>query len=202
MQGEAMEVLRGEVVEGLRYVHYQLGANTGKVLEVSSFLYALTELLIEKGIITEEELNERKIAVAERLVKKFRELGMGAVFQETEQDKYGFDEVQIDCESRRQLCKAACCKLSFALSRQDIEESIVKWDLGHPYMVAKEGDGYCVHNDKTTCKCKIWDNRPVPCRGFDCRNDKRIWLDFENEIINPKLPEVFERKDEMESEVK
>jgi len=74
MQGEAMEGVRGEVVERLRYVHYQLGANTGEVLEVSSFLYALTELLIDKGIITEEELNERKIVVAERWVKKFREL--------------------------------------------------------------------------------------------------------------------------------
>ena len=74
MQGEAMEGVRGEVVEGLRYVHYQLGTNTGEVLEVSSFLYALTELLIEKGIITEAELNEREIVVAERVVKKFREL--------------------------------------------------------------------------------------------------------------------------------
>jgi Fe-S-cluster containining protein len=202
MQVEAMEGLRGEVVEGLRYVHYQLGANTGKVLEVSSFLYALTELLIERGIITEKELNERKVAVAERLVKKFKELGMGAVFQEKEQDKYGFDDVQIDCESRRYLCKAACCKLSFALARQDIEEGIVKWDLGHPYMIAKEGDGYCVRLDKTTYKCKVWEKRPVPCRAFDCRNDKRIWLDFEKMIVNPKLPEIFERNDEKGSEVK
>ena len=197
-----MEGVRGEVVDGLRYVHYQLGANTGKVLEVSSFLYALTELLIERGIITEKELNERKVAVAERLVKKFKELGMGAVFQEKEQDKYGFDEVQIDCESRRHLCKAACCKLGFALSRQDIEEGTVKWDLGHPYMVAKEGDGYCVHLDKATYRCRIWKNRPVPCRGFDCRNDKRIWLDFEHKVIHPNLGEIFERKDEPESDFK
>jgi Fe-S-cluster containining protein len=202
MQGEAMGELRGEVVEGLRYVHYQLGANTAKALEASSFLYALTELLIERGIITEKELNERKLVVAERLTKKFQELGMGAVFQEKEQDKYGFQEVLVDCESRRRFCKAACCKLSFALSRQDIEESIIKWDLGHPYMIAKEDDGYCVHLDKTTYRCRIWEKRPVPCRGFDCRNDKRIWLDFEKMIINPKLPEVFERKEEKESEVK
>lgn len=192
MQGEAMEELRQEVVQGLRYVHYQLGANTGEALEVSSFLYALIELLIERGIITEKELNERKIAVAERLVKKFQELGMGAVFQEKEHDKYGFEEVLVDCESRRQLCNAACCKLSFALSRQDIEEGIIKWDLGHPYMIAKEEDGYCVHLDKTRYTCKVWENRPVPCRAFDCRNDKRIWLDFEKMVINPKLPEVFE----------
>jgi Fe-S-cluster containining protein len=127
---------------------------------------------------------------------------MGAVFQEKEQDKYGFDDVQIDCESRRHLCKAACCKLSFALSRQDIEEGFVKWDLGHPYMIAKVRDGYCVHIEKGTYRCKIWENRPVPCRGFDCRNDKRIWLDFENKIINPKLPEVFKRKEGEGSELK
>ncbi len=27
----------------------------------------------------------------------------------------------------------------------------------------------------------------VPCRGYDCRNDKRIWLDFENKIVNPNI---------------
>jgi Fe-S-cluster containining protein len=203
MQDErSWEELRQEVVAGLRYVHYQLGANTGKALEVSSFLYALIELLIERGIITEEELNERKIVVAERLVKKFQEMGMGAVFQDKEQDKYGFSDVHIDCESRRHICKAACCKLNFALSRQDIEEGFLKWDLGHPYMIAKEGDGYCIHLDKRTYECRIWEKRPVPCRGFDCRTDKRIWLDFENMIVNPNLPEVFERRDETESELK
>jgi Fe-S-cluster containining protein len=192
------EELRAEVVHGLRYVHYQLGANTSKALEASSFLYALIELLIERGIITEQELNERKVVVAERLVKKFQELSMGAVFQEKEQDKYGFNDVSIDCESRRHLCKAACCKLSFALSRQDVEEGTVKWDLGHPYMIAKEGDGYCVHLEKRGYTCTIWKNRPVPCRAFDCRTDKRIWLDFANRVINPELPAIFERKDENE----
>ena len=189
-----LEELREEVTLGLLYVHHQLGANTGKALEASSFLYALIELLIKRGIITEEELNKEKMAVAERLVGKFREIGMGAAFQEDEQDKYGFGDVQIDCESRMHLCKAACCKMNFALSRQDIEERIVRWDLGHPYMIAKDVDGYCVHLDKRTHRCRIWENRPVPCRAFDCRNDKRIWLDFEKMILNPKLPDIFERE--------
>ncbi|RZN41684.1 MAG: YkgJ family cysteine cluster protein [Methanosarcinales archaeon] len=189
-----LEELREEVTLGLLYVHHQLGANTGKALEASSFLYALIELLIQRGIITEEELNEEKIAVAERLVGKFREIGMGAAFQEDEQDKHGFDCVQIDCESRMHLCKAACCKMNFALSRQDIEERIVRWDLGHPYMIAKDVDGYCVHLDKRTHTCRIWENRPVPCRAFDCRTDKRIWLDSEKMILNPKLPDIFKRE--------
>jgi Fe-S-cluster containining protein len=131
--------------------------------------------------------------VAKRLVEKFRELGMGAVFQDPEHDKYAFagKEVKIDCENRIPLCKAACCRLNFALSRQDIDEGIVKWDLGRPYMIAHDADGYCRHLDRKGCRCTVYANRPVPCRAYDCRKDKRIWADFENRIINPNLEELF-----------
>ena len=27
----------------------------------------------------------------------------------------------------------------------------------------------------------------VTCRAFDCRADKRIWLDFDNRVINPDI---------------
>jgi Fe-S-cluster containining protein len=185
--------LRQEIVEGFRYVHHQLGANTGKALESASFLYALIELLMKKGLLTEGELNAQKVEVAQRLVEKFRELGMGAVFQDPEHDKYTFseNEVTIDCENRLPLCKAACCRLTFALSRQDIEEGIVKWDFGRPYMIAHDADGYCRHLDRQGCRCTVYANRPVPCRAYDCRKDKRIWADFENRVINPNLEGLF-----------
>jgi Fe-S-cluster containining protein len=190
---ETTEELREELMEGFRYVHHQLGANTGKALETASFLYALIELLMKKGLLTEQELNAQKVEVAKRLVEKFRELGMGAVFQDPEHDKYAFagKEVKIDCENRIPLCKAACCRLNFALSRQDIDEGIVKWDLGRPYMIAHDADGYCRHLDRKGCRCTVYANRPVPCRAYDCRKDKRIWADFENRIINPNLEELF-----------
>jgi Fe-S-cluster containining protein len=192
---ETTDELRQEVVEGLRYVHHQLGANTGKALETASFLYALIELLMKKGLLTEEELNEKKVDVAKRLVEKFRALGVGAVLQDPEYDKYGFGEkeVKIDCENRIPLCKAACCRLNFALSRQDIEEGIVRWDLGRPYMIAQDADGYCRHLDRGAHCCTVYANRPVPCRAYDCRKDKRIWLDFENKIVNPNLEELFKK---------
>jgi hypothetical protein len=185
--------LRQEIVEGFRYVHHQLGANTGKALETASFLYALIELLMQKGLLTEGELNEKKVEVATRLVEKFRQLGMGAVFQDPEHDKYTLTEkeVKIDCENRLPLCKAACCQLNFALSRQDIEEGIVKWDLGRPYMIAHDADGYCRHLDCQACRCTVYANRPVPCRAYDCRKDKRIWADFDKRIINPNLADLF-----------
>ena len=190
---EFLEGLRKEVVQGFLYSHTRVNANTGKALEVASFCYALIELLSEKGIITIEELDERKKVVVGRLVKKFAEKGMGALYQSPECDKYNFDKkVEIDCESRVHLCKAACCRVfSFALSKQDIKESIIKWDLGHPYMIAKDEDGYCKHLDRITYRCTGREHRPVPCRAFDCRKDDRIWLDFENKIINPKLIELL-----------
>lgn len=192
-----LEELRQEVVQGFLYSHTRANKNTGKALEIASFCYALIELLQEKGIITFEELDERKKVVGKRLVKKFTEQGMGVVaLQESEQDKYAFEqEVAIDCMSRIHICHAVCCRLVFALSKQDIEEGVIKWDLGRPYMIATDADGYCQHLDRATYRCTLREHRPVPCRGYDCRKDERIWLDFEKGIINPKLEEIFQKRE-------
>jgi hypothetical protein len=140
---EFLEELRREIVHGFLYSHTRANDNTGKALEIASFCYALIELLEEKGIISIEELDERKKVAGKRLVKKFAEKGMGVVaLQDPEQDKYTFDkEVEVDCMSRIHVCKAVCCRLDFALSKQDIEEGIIKWDLGRPYMIAKDVKG-------------------------------------------------------------
>lgn len=186
---EFLEGLRKEIVRGFLYSHTRASRNTGKALEVASFCYALIELLDEKGIITLDELDERKKVVAGRLVKKFAEKGMGALYQDPEHDKYTFDKkVDIDCQSRVHICKAACCRIfSFALSRQDIEEGVIKWNLGRPYLIAKDEEGYCKHLDRSSYQCTVREHRPVPCRAFDCRKENRIWLDYEKRIINQKI---------------
>lgn len=178
--------LRQEVAEGLLYAHRRGNANTTKTLEAASFLYALVELMSEKGLITVEELDERKRVVGQRLAQQFSENGMGVMLQDPEYDKYTFQGgVEIDCENRVHLCKVACCRLPFALSKQDVREGIVRWNLGQPYLIDQGKDGCCTHLDRDTFGCTVYKNRPVPCRAFDCRNDKRIWLDFEGKIANP-----------------
>jgi len=180
--------LRREVAEGLFYTHARLSQNTNKTLEAAAFLYGLIELLNERGLITIEELDARKKAVGERLANQFKEQGLGVMMQDPEEDKYSFQhEAKIDCENRVQFCKASCCRLRFALSRQDIDEGIIKWELGRPYLIAHDKDGYCSHFERGSCRCTVRENRPVPCRGYDCRNDKRIWLDFDNKIVNPNI---------------
>ena len=180
--------LRQKVAAGLVYAHSRLNATTSRTLEAASFLYALVELLEERGLISVDELDARQQGVAERLSKQVEDSGMGVMLQDPEEDKYTFASgVEIDCENRIDLCRAACCKLNFALSRQDIREGVVRWDLGRPYMIEQGDDGYCNHLDRGTKRCSIHASRPVPCRAFDCRNDKRIWVDFERRIPNPGL---------------
>jgi hypothetical protein len=180
--------LRQAVAEGLLYTHSRLNANTGKTLEAAAFLYALVELLSERGLVSVEELDERKKIVGQRLAQQFRDKGMGVMLQEPEADKYAFQaEVKIDCDQRLPVCKAACCRLPFALSKQDVREGIVQWNLGQPYVIDQGKDGYCAHLQRGVCQCSIYAHRPIPCRGYDCRNDQRIWLDFERRIANPAI---------------
>ncbi len=189
---ELADKVRQEFAGGLLYCHDRANANTSKALETAAFAYASIELLIEKGLLSEAELNERKTKVVERLAGKFRDEAMGVFLQKPELDKYQFQGAPpIDCEDRIPLCKAACCRLRVALSKQDLEEGVVKWDLAHPYLIARETDGYCTHLQRGNCKCGVYEKRPVPCRGYDCRQDKRIWADFENRVVSPELERLF-----------
>lgn len=190
--------LRQETARGLRYCHQRINANTSKSLEVASFLYAMIEILVEKGLLTVVELDERKQKIAERFVQKFKDSGLGLMYQDPEYDKYTFEhESHVDCENRIAACRAMCCKFPFALSQQDIEEGIMQWDFDRPYLIAHGADGYCVHLDRATFECTVRDHRPVPCRGFDCRNNPtwHVWLDFENSVINSELAEALGKKD-------
>lgn len=191
-----IETLRQEVAHGLLDSHDRSNKNATKALEIASFCYALIELLKEKGILSFEELNDRQKVVSQRLMTKFADQGIGIMaLQDYKEDKYTYnEEVTIDCASRLHLCQAACCRLDLALSRQDIEEDILKWNFGKPYMIAKDADGYCRHLNRDTHRCTVWQHRPIPCRGYDCRQDDRIWLDFAQGTINPNLEELLRQR--------
>ena len=188
--------LRQEIVAGLMYTHSRANANTSRALETATFLYALIEVLTEKGVLTIEELDSRKDNIADRVEKRFLSKGMGVVLQEPDQDKYDFQsEAHVDCENRVHLCKAACCRMIFPLSRQDIAERIIMWDLESPYLIAQTEDGYCRHLDRTGCRCKVREYRPIPRRAYDCSHDPRIWSDFANYVINPDLDKLFNKRE-------
>jgi hypothetical protein len=104
-------------------------------------------------------------------------------------DKYQRAGPDIDCASLLHLCHARCCSFTVDLTIQDVEERVVKWDIEQPYIMRRDSaDGYCTHLDRKTLGCTVYQQRPATCRGFDCRYDKRVWLDWEKRIPAP-LPD-------------
>ena len=184
------DVDRNDLIEGLLYVHGRLNMNARMSLQAHAWLMGLVEVLDEKGSIDKQTIEAKAKPIADTLSQHFMKEGNGVYLQEPNTDKYSYENLpEIDCESRVHLCKASCCRLQFAMSKQDVEEGIVRWELKQPYLIAVNEQGYCTHLKEGTCHCTIYENRPGPCRIFDCRNDKRIWLDFDKREINPRLNE-------------
>jgi hypothetical protein len=180
-----------DVLRGLLYAHDRANANTAVLHQASATLDAVVEVLIAEGLLDPEALEQRREAAGERRERQFYERGMAVALQEFDVGKHEFEGgAEIDCDRRIELCGAACCKLPLALSREDVEEGVLRWDLGRPYMIAQGADGYCVHMDTGTHRCGVYDHRPIPCRGYDCRHDSRIWLDFDRRIVNPAIHEL------------
>jgi hypothetical protein len=179
-----------DLLRGLIYTHNRANANTAEVHQAHAIIQAVVDLLVERGVLDEEALEARRQQVAAQLRTIYLHKGMAVALQEFATSKYAFEEgAEIDCENRLHLCHAACCKLPLALSREDVQQGVVRWELDQPYMLAHAATGYCVHMDGNTCGCTIYEHRPIPCRGYDCRKDKRIWLDFENQVVNPQILE-------------
>ena len=131
---------------------------------------------------------KRTLHPADGMIARTLESVSGGQVNPNVQDKYETPRAAvIDCASRMHLCKAACCKLSFHLSAQDVREGVVRWDWRRPYHIATAPSGYCVHCEPETRRCNIHEKRPIVCREYDCRKDARIWVDFDNGIPNPDL---------------
>jgi len=102
------------------------------------------------------------------------------------------------CAELIPICGARCCRLSFALSTQDLDEGIIKFDLGRPYLIRHDEDGACTHLDRGTHGCGVYAARPAVCRQYDCRGDARIWADYDARVL---APEPIDAGDEPAREV-
>lgn len=109
------------------------------------------------------------------------------------EDKYQTEGATPPCDELLHLCKARCCMLTFPLSTADLDEGVIRWDYGQPYLIRQRAsDQYCVHNDPTSHGCTVHAQRPRACRQYDCRNDDRIWSDYENRIVAPPFHGFFD----------
>lgn len=185
-----------EVLAGFRTAHHRTGVNLLRTLEATANVVALSEVLISKGIIGLDELDRARRAAEDRLSKAYGEAGLTVALTEGVEDKYAMGEasVEIDCAGRRPFCRSACCRLRFALTAQDVDEGVIRWTLGEPYLNRQKPDGWCVHIDSGG-SCAAYDHRPSVCRSYDCRHDRRIWADFEGRVISDELAATYAELD-------
>jgi Fe-S-cluster containining protein len=175
-----------ELQRALRFIHMLEAQGQADLRENNALLYALVEELVARGNIDLHALEERRERT--RVRENERAGAIPHIQIGPNIDKYKLDQLPvIDCEARIPLCQARCCTFAFPLTPQDLDERVVAWDYGRPYQIRRRADGYCTHNDPQTRACTIHAQRPGVCRNYDCRNDKRIWEDFDARI--PAGPE-------------
>lgn len=107
--------------------------------------------------------------------------------------KYHAASPAIPCDELIPLCGGRCCTFSFSLSTEDLDEGVIRWDYGQPYLIRQRAsDGFCVHNAPDTHDCTVHAHRPRVCRAYDCRDDKRVWVDYATRVPAP-MPPPYER---------
>jgi len=174
--------LERQLQRGGLYTHTLLSQLADRANEIESFLYGLVDQLAARGLVDPDRLAEAAVRVRAESETRGEALVPPVAMRVDPATPAAPPE--IDCVARLPLCQAACCKLQFALSAEEVEAGTVAWDLGHPYFIRQGRDGYCVHNDCATRSCGVYQARPAPCRSYSCAGDARIWKDFEGRVIN------------------
>ena len=112
-------------------------------------------------------------------------------------NKYEVESADVPCAELIALCQGRCCTYAFPLSTADLDEGVIRWDYGRPYTIRQRAsDGRCVHNDPATRACTVHAQRPIVCRKYDCRDDKRVWIDYEK-----RIPAPLDTKDAGEAQI-
>jgi len=154
------------------------------VAELATVIDTLLQILRLRGA-----LGDGHLRMLDRLRGEVRRVTEPALkLNPSTLDKYGQASVEIDCAARIHLCHGRCCAYSIELSEQDLVEGKLAWRIREPYYLPQTDDGYCVYQDRDDGGCGAYAHRPSPCRTYDCREDARIWIDFEQRLPAPLTP--------------
>ncbi len=119
-------------------------------------------------VLDADELPEDERKRLQSAVRAMVELGMGATYGVEEP---GEPDAEVDCGARLSKCRAVCCTMHFALTKQEVHEGRILHNTQRPYFIARDPDGYCPHLVRDTLSCSVWENRPVRCKRYDCATE-------------------------------
>ena len=169
-------VTRRELERALRFVNAAVANGRDDLLRLAAQVMALEDAsgAAEAAARATPAEIERVLAADEETLDRVQLARVG--------DKYAVPNSEVPCAELMHICQARCCKLVFPLSTQDLDEGVVRWDYGRPYLIKQRAsDGYCTHNEQG--RCSVHEHRPAVCRSYTCKDDKRIWADFDNRVL-------------------
>ena len=155
-----------------------------RLTELEQLLLGLVDVLLKRGVVSAQEIEPAAQAIGQQLAARGEGSEHRVILRVDSAEQAAKPEQVVDCAARMHVCKAVCCKLSVQLSATEIEAGDVRWDLGRPYLLRREEDGRCSHQDRSSGFCGVYADRPRPCRQYSCANDYRIWSDFEGMVLN------------------
>lgn len=123
---------------------------------------------------------EEKLRIL-RVMNKMMDMGMAAVYGDEAVDE---PDADVPCNKVISQCSARCCSFIFALTKEEAELGIVKTNPNKPYFIARDEDSYCPHLNREKLECEVWENRPLRCRRYDCR-------DFSDDVWPHGIPVEF-----------
>ena len=173
-----------QMERGSLFTHTELSKSAERLHEDETLLYGLVDLLVEKGILTEEELGRAAARVRQEMTGKRDHPGPGIALTVSSSGSSPASMTTVNCAERIHICEAACCRMHFALTADEVQAGRIKWDHGQPYYIRQESNGYCSHLGPGGKRCSIYDHRPGVCQRYSCATDSRIWKDFDNMVLN------------------
>jgi hypothetical protein len=178
---------RAELERGLRAAHLAIAELRADLHHLAAQVVALIDATGHDAAV--DAAAAGVLAQIEQAIE--REDGVARLHLGTVPDKYAVATAGgPPCAELLPLCGARCCTLPVALTTQDLDEGVIRWDYARPYLI-RHAAGRCVHHDAATGGCTEYAARPATCRSYDCRADPRIWSDYAARI--PAPPEATAR---------
>jgi len=117
---------------------------------------------------------EEKLRII-RVMDKMMDIGMAAIYGDEAPDE---PDADVPCNKVIDQCKAKFCTFIFALTKDEVKLGHVKTNPDKPYFITREKDEYCPHLNREKIECEVWENRPLRCRRYDCRDfEGDVWSD-------------------------
>ncbi len=180
--------LAQQVWRGMQAAYAMIAREANASLDNAALLEALTELLIQKGVIERTELVAQREVATRRLVEEVSRSWTGPWITNCTPEEQARPDVQLDCETRHPQCAAACCTLyNVILTPDEVRSGELLWDLARPYALPRDALGRCTYLERGTLKCTVWATRPQVCRQYSCEKDAEVWQDFTQVIPTERV---------------